>query len=494
MFCPKCGSEVQEGQAFCGKCGAPVGSAQAGTPASGAGAGNDGVKAAVEMASGTPAPKKNGTKVGIAIAAAVVVLLVVVGIATNGFGIGGSQLQEAVEAPAESQETDTQNDDASNADEPSKTNFEGDWMLSGGTSAGQEVTAADISAMEESGAYVFAQLKSDGGAVLSMYGSSFEGTWKSTDSSSGYLVLAGDSGSFEVPLKLEGDQLALDFGGELLLFKKGSIPEEAFTAPATATQTSSRLDSYSWAELSQMSAEIAAASSEEEAVSIAAGYGLCSASGPSASETKSITMVDGTQAEVQIIGFAHDVKPDGSKAGITFIFKDAISEHPMNPTDTNKGGWAGSEIREYLATQMSNLPEDLQQVIVPVVKMTNNTGETTSTSSVTTTEDSLWLLSAVEVRGEGVDKNNGSGVRGNNSGPKMAAIFDLEGTQYPYFKSLLDQDDYVRRDFFNKANRYWWSRSPYSESDEAFKLIGSAGDDIQADADAEWGVVPCFCI
>ncbi len=74
------------------------------------------------------------------------------------------------------------------------------------------------------------------------------------------------------------------------------------------------------------------------------------------------------------------------------------------------------------------LPEDLNAVIVPVDKLTNNVGETQEASSVTTTSDSLWLLSFAELAGPIPAAELGGG------GYEWAAdIFNAEGTRYKLF-------------------------------------------------------------
>ena len=266
---------------------------------------------------------------------------------------------------------------------------------------------------------------------------------------------------------------------------------DAAAEPEAATVGSS-LDAYSWAELSEISNEIAAA--PDQAVATASKYGLCAADGSlDGTQEKSITLADGTETAVQIIGFAHDAKSDGSVAGITFIFKNAIAEHPMNATDTNEGGWERSEMREYLDGQMTSLPSDLQQVIVEVKKKTNNAGETDSISAVTSTSDKLWLLSAIEVWGEDVGINFGSKVN-PNLGYNMAKVFNEEGKQYQLFEYMQNAPDYERYDFYSKGGtKKWWLRSPYPVSDDDFKLGGS-DDGNQAGADGNFTVVPCFCI
>ena len=171
---------------------------------------------------------------------------------------------------------------------------------------------------------------------------------------------------------------------------------------AAGAAVKSAVEAYTWDELSQISAEIGAAGDEAAAIEVAKKYNLCTPEGKlDGTQVKSVTLADGTQTTVQIVGFAHDDKTSGGKAGITFIFGDCVGEAPMNPTDTNAGGWEASQMRGYLNSDvMTLLPEDLKSAIVPVDKLTNNVGKTQDISAVTATSDSLWLFSLAELAGQ----------------------------------------------------------------------------------------------
>ena len=57
-------------------------------------------------------------------------------------------------------------------------------------------------------------------------------------------------------------------------------------------------------------------------------------------------------------------------------------------------------LREWLADKgMATLPDDLRNQIRPVRKLTNNTGATKDVSSITATDDMLWLPSMSELCG-----------------------------------------------------------------------------------------------
>lgn len=276
-------------------------------------------------------------------------------------------------------------------------------------------------------------------------------------------------------------------------------------APVEEEKPSKPLDKYSWEELSDISQEISdaydvttksRADAKADAIAIASKYGLCASDGSlDGTQEKTVVLSNGKETSVQVMGICHDDISGGSgaKAGITFMFKDSIGEHPMNTTETNYGGWESSDMRSYLDDQMTILPEDLQKEIVAVGKLTNNDGKTKTISCVGTTSDKLWLPSAVEVWGEGVDSDFGSKVN-SRQGLLMSQIFDDEGSQYQLFIDMSAAGHDKQHEFVKKGDKSWWTRSPRPIDDEDFKLVSSLNDTSQAGADGAFGVVPCFCI
>ncbi len=378
MFCPKCGNEVAEGSAFCGKCGAPVGGPAAAAETPGAAAA--GLKPAPMGVPGVPSPKKGGAKVGIIAAAAVVVVVLVAGFATNWFGLAGVQPKEAVDVPVASQSAN----DAPDAD---------------------------------------------------------------------------------------GQDAAGDQGGE-------------------AATVKSAVEAYTWDELAQISDEIGAAGDEAAAIEVAKKYNLCTPEGKlDGTQVKLVTLTNNMTVPVQIVGFAHDDKTAGGKAGITFMFGDAIAEAPMNQTDTNAGGWEASQMRAYLnGDGMALLPEDLKKVVAPVDKLTNNVGETQDVSAVTTTSDSLWLLSAAELCGS-IDWY---------SDPSYNAVLNAEGFEYQLFRDTAvdssNANDILVKNYQNSP-LIWWERSPNPYGSAGFQRVGSGGYPSGYDyAGNSFGVVPGFCL
>jgi hypothetical protein len=102
-------------------------------------------------------------------------------------------------------------------------NFQGTWVLSGGNADGKELTAKSIEAMEQMGLHVYIQMNEGGSAVVSLFGSDYDGTWEAKDATTVALTFEGDTAD----AVLEGDELVLSVEGDSLKFKKGELPADA---------------------------------------------------------------------------------------------------------------------------------------------------------------------------------------------------------------------------------------------------------------------------
>lgn len=255
----------------------------------------------------------------------------------------------------------------------------------------------------------------------------------------------------------------------------------------------SAVEAYTWDELSQISAEIGAAGDEAAAIEVAKKYNLCTPEGKlDGTQVKSVTLADGTQTTVQIIGFAHDDKTSGGKAGITFIFGDCVGEASMNGDPTNAGGWEASQLRGYLnGDWRSQLPQELDAVIVPVDKLTNNVGETQDVSSVTATSDSLWLFSLAELAGPISSTEASYGYEW------LPEIFNAEGSRYQLFSDAgvaWDGENSILVKNFQGSSFSWWERTPNPLYTYGFWSVASGGNPNAGGDIDSYGVVPGFCI
>ena len=246
----------------------------------------------------------------------------------------------------------------------------------------------------------------------------------------------------------------------------------------------------------------------KEAVEVpAASQGANAADGQSADANESAgdaqggsqALADGTQTTVQIVGFAHDDKTAGGKAGITFIFGDCVGGAPMNSTDTNAGGWEASQMRAYLnGDWRTQLPQDLDAVIVPVDKLSNNVGETDAVSAVTTTSDALWLFSLSELAGAVPAGRTGEGYGLFEEG--YVDVLDAAGSQYGLFCDMGVGTGNSENACLVKTRTdtyaFWWLRTSEPRDGYCFLRVDQHGYTPSGSDGASCAnyMVPGFCI
>lgn len=183
-------------------------------------------------------------------------------------------------------------------------------------------------------------------------------------------------------------------------------------------------------------------------------------------DTVEIELITGSKAKFAILGFNHDTKLDGSKNGITFGLLDCFDVLVRYNHDyyTNKGGWKYSYIRELCQRIIKLLPQEWQEIISTVEKITYCDGDKQ------VTQDKIFINSKTEVFG----RNNG-GI--------------AEGEQYEYYKN----DKNIIK--CCNGNRIWWLlRSPYSGSSNYVSGVGSGGLISYITAGSSFYASPCFVL
>lgn len=186
---------------------------------------------------------------------------------------------------------------------------------------------------------------------------------------------------------------------------------------------------------------------------------------------KKTISIDGTDYQIQIIGFDHDTKTAGGTAGITFQLVDCLSStYKMNSSATNSGGWTSCSMRtSTMATLLSQLPSELQNVLKAVDKQTYAGSKS---DTINTTSDKLFLLSEVEV--------DGSAIYYTQPG---------EGSQYDYYKAGNSKSKKV-----NGSASFWWLRSPNRFQIPSFCVVDGSGKTTAYDANVASGVSFAFCV
>jgi len=181
-----------------------------------------------------------------------------------------------------------------------------------------------------------------------------------------------------------------------------------------------------------------------------------------------VQLTTGEILTFQIYGFNHDNLAGGGKAGITFGMKNLMAAaRAMNSSATNHGGFTGSAMYAWLTTTLwDSLPQELRDVIKPVIKLTSAGG-----NSATINQDSvnLFLFSEIECFGY------------------TSESFPGEGARYSTFTNTANLS---KR---NGSMNSWWLRSPAIFSPTEFCCIHWGYGDVGW-ANELYGVCFGFCV
>ena len=313
-------------------------------------------------------------------------------------------------------------------------------------------------------------------------------------------------------------------GGRCLLAGLLAAVAVLFALTACSAQSGvavrDNVDAYSWSELSAISEEIASAGDNAAAVEVAKRYHLTTEDGKlDGSQSKAVELADGTQTRAVVAGFAHDERAGGEKAGITFVFEDAVALHEMNNDAGYKktamaddldtlGGWNASDMRSWLNGEfVYELPSDLRasladvtktSLVVPEREVEMNDGGAllpSVDSLVGTGVDKLWIPAVVEV--SGVSSKSSAG----QEYPEWNVPLKAEGSQYQLFSDCKvaesSANSVLVRSLPNAKDeaQRWWLRSVEDWTFAEVLEDGSVDrrDKVPAAGTAQ-AVVPCFAI
>lgn len=169
---------------------------------------------------------------------------------------------------------------------------------------------------------------------------------------------------------------------------------------------------------------------------------------------------------IDIIGKNHDDYADGSgKAPLTFQMHTCYAtEYKMNNSGSNTGGWADCLLRTTGGFKIikSKMPAEVVTAMKAVTKKTTAGG---ASSAIDTTEDTLFLLSEIEVQGTRTHSYPG------------------EGTQYAYYQTAANRE----------KNRAWYLRSPRISSTTCFCRTGWSGEADWSVASEVDGIAAAWC-
>ena len=185
-------------------------------------------------------------------------------------------------------------------------------------------------------------------------------------------------------------------------------------------------------------------------------------------DSKSMT-INGTDYQIDIIGKNHDTYTAGGTAPLTFQLHDCYgTKYTMNRSNTNSGGWTDCVMRNtHLPAILALMPSEVQAGIKEVNKLTS---AGSSSSTINTTADKLFLLSEIEIFGRTTYSKAG------------------EGDQYAYYSA---GNSKVKN--FSGSSHLWWERSPYNSSSKAFCRVSRKGTTDLNSASFSGGVAFGFC-
>ena len=198
--------------------------------------------------------------------------------------------------------------------------------------------------------------------------------------------------------------------------------------------------------------------------------GKTAEAGWSVGDTKTLE-INGQTKEATIIGINHD-----GENTATFMVMSNIGSRAMNDENTNAGGWAESDMRAWLN---SNIYESMNNkvYIKEVTKITNNIGQ--GGNIATETSDKVFLLSPKEI---GIEWQIAHEDYWDNPDYPYIDMINSEGITYDWFKTN------------SIGYGGFWFRSPHPSSDSKFFSYQSGvfGNDKASDRAID--VFPTFVI
>ena len=178
-------------------------------------------------------------------------------------------------------------------------------------------------------------------------------------------------------------------------------------------------------------------------------------------DTKEVDLGELGTHTVRIANMSECTNGETSETACGFVveFADIITQHAMNSTGTNVGGWKASEMRTYVNGTIYNaLPSELQNVIVST-KVISGHGKTSGETNFET-QDKLYLLNAQEVWSTN-DYDTSVGTS------KQLDYYKNQGVTASSYAGAKKQ--------YKGSDSYWWLRSANSDHASNFLVVNNNG-------------------
>ena len=182
-----------------------------------------------------------------------------------------------------------------------------------------------------------------------------------------------------------------------------------------------------------------------------------------------------TPSECSTTGFSQ------TACGFVLEFADIITNHKMNDTAINVGGWPATSMRTFVNNDIYNaIPDEIKKVIIDTTTMSGHGSTTKETNFIST--DKLYFLSGKE-------------------------IYSDFNSEYDTAKTLTRQLDYYANNGITTSNsagtikkyqttaKCWWLRTASSTTNFSFHvMLNIGGWNYAASGDNNCGVSPAFRI
>ena len=182
-----------------------------------------------------------------------------------------------------------------------------------------------------------------------------------------------------------------------------------------------------------------------------------------------------TPSECSRTGFSQ------TACGFVLEFADIITNHKMNDTRTNVGGWPASSMRTFVKNDIYNaIPSEIKNAIIDTTVVSGHGSED---SSNFTSTDKLYLLAPGEVWSDWK----------TSSGASYDTAKDLTRT-LDYYTSIgvttSNLSGAIKKNETSVA--WWWLRVASSSSNHSFYPVTNTGDWYDAAVTNTLGVAPAF--
>ena len=181
-----------------------------------------------------------------------------------------------------------------------------------------------------------------------------------------------------------------------------------------------------------------------------------------------------TPSECSTTGFSQ------TACGFVLEFADIITDHRMNDTDTNVGGWPATSMRTFVNNDIYNaIPSEIKNAIIDTTVVS---GHGKSDTENFTSTDKLYLLAPKEIYSDWSTYQSA-----NDTAKDLTRTLD-------YYKNLGTSTS--NRSGVKKKNGtsadYWWFRAASSNTLEGFYTVASTGTYSNDVAVYTHGVAPAF--